>query len=348
MEGVALLSPAEAGLPVRRRVSLGVRRIAPGLVVAGVVAMAASWLADHYGAPVMLFALLLGMAVNFLGQDAQCRPGIDFCARTVLRLGVALLGARITLEQVLGLGGGVLLIAAGGVVFTLLAGWLLARLFRLTADFGVLTGGAVAICGASAALALSSILPPSETRERDTVLTVVGVTALSTVAMIAYPLAAAALGLSHHQTGVLLGATIHDVAQVVGAGYGVSKEAGDAATIVKLFRVALLLPVVLVVALLFPVPGGAAGGGRRPPAMPLFLVGFAALVALNSLNLVGGGVMAGAGDASRWCLTAAIAAVGVKTSLGDLVRIGWKPVALIVLETAVVFAWSLGWITALP
>ena len=347
MEGIPLLTPAEAALPPGVRLRLGLRRIGPGLAVAGVIAMAAAWLADHYGAPVMLFALLLGMAVNFLSQSADCRPGIDFCARTVLRIGVALLGARIGLEQVLALGGGVLLIAASGVVVTILAGWLLARAFKLGPDFGVLTGGSVAICGASAALAISSILPPSEERERDTILTVVGVTALSTVAMIVYPLAAASLGLSDHQTGVLLGATIHDVAQVVGAGYGVSKEAGDAATIVKLFRVALLVPVVIVIAMLFRGGEGRAKPSKRLPLVPLFLVGFVALVAVNSAGFLPAAGLVLAGDTSRWCLVTAIAAVGMKTSLGDVVKIGWKPVALVVLETAIVFAWALGWIAAL-
>ena len=98
-------------------------------------------LSDHYGAPVMLFALLLGMAVNFVGQDPRCRPGIDFMGRTVLRLGVALLGARITLDQVSSLGGNVLIIAAGGVIITILAGWGLSRLLKLKPDFGILTGG---------------------------------------------------------------------------------------------------------------------------------------------------------------------------------------------------------------
>ena len=104
LEGVPVMAPAPAGTPGYLRLYRAAQRIMPGGLIAVVVALAATWLADHYGAPVMLFALLLGMAVNFVGQDPRCRPGIDFMGRTVLRLGVALLGARITLDQVSSLG----------------------------------------------------------------------------------------------------------------------------------------------------------------------------------------------------------------------------------------------------
>ena len=117
------------------------RTFGPGLVIAGVVALAASWLAEHYGAPVMLFALLLGIAVNFLSQDPRCKPGLEFASRTILRLGVALLGMRITFDQIQSLGAGALALTAVAVVLTIASGWLLARSARLEASFGVLTGG---------------------------------------------------------------------------------------------------------------------------------------------------------------------------------------------------------------
>lgn len=309
------------------------RALAPGLVVAALVALAASWLSEHYGAPVMLFALLLGIAVNFLSADPRCRPGIDFASRSVLRLGVALLGMRITFGQMQSLGAGPLALTFGSVAATICVGWLLARAAKLDPAFGVLTGGAVAICGASAALAIAAVLPKGPHHERDTVMTVVGVTALSTIAMILYPLVAHALGFDAHTAGIFLGATIHDVAQVVGAGYSVSTEAGDTATIVKLFRVAMLLPAVFAISLLFRARNAGAEAGTRPPLLPAFLVGFAVLVAINSTGQVPPGVAQGLQAASRWCLVLAIAALGTKTSLGDLARVGWKPVGLIVGET---------------
>jgi uncharacterized membrane protein YadS len=110
----------------------------------------------------------------------------------------------------------------------------------LSRSFGILSAGAVAICGASAALAISSVLPKGENSERDTVFTVISVTALSTIAMIAYPVIIALFHLDHVAIGVFLGGTIHDVAQVVGAGFSVSEETGNVATFTKLLRVAML------------------------------------------------------------------------------------------------------------
>jgi uncharacterized integral membrane protein (TIGR00698 family) len=319
------------------------RSLGPGLVIAGMVALAASWLAEHYATPVMLFALLLGIAVNFLSKDERCRPGLDFASRTVLRLGVALLGARITLEQIQSLGGGAVVLTAGAVVLTILCGVLLARITGLPRNFGLLTGGSVAICGASAALAIASVLPRGPDHERDTIMTVVAVTALSTIAMVLYPVLAAAIGFDEHTTGIFLGATIHDVAQVVGAGYSVSTQAGDTATIVKLFRVALLLPVVLVISFMLQRSRAAdLGGEERSALLPSFLVGFALLVMVNSLGWLPASVAGALQEGSRWCLVVAIAALGTKTSLGDLARVGWRPVAIIVGETAFVGLLVLG------
>jgi uncharacterized integral membrane protein (TIGR00698 family) len=153
--------------------------------------------------------------------------------------------------------------------------------------------------------------------------------------MVLYPVLAAAVGFDEHTTGIFVGATIHDVAQVVGAGYSVSTVAGDTATIVKLFRVAMLLPVVLVISFLLQRSGDAAtaAGAQRPPLLPMFLVVFAALVVVNSLGWLPPAVESGMQGASRWCLVLAIAALGTRTSLGDLVQVGWRPVAIVVGET---------------
>jgi uncharacterized integral membrane protein (TIGR00698 family) len=311
---------------------------APGLVCAMVVAIAAMFLGEHYGASAMLFALLLGMAMNFLGQEGQCVAGIQFAASTVLRIGVGLLGLRITFNEIAALGTGTALMVVMGVAATILFGAFVVRFLHLPDDntnrFGILTGGAVAICGASAALAVAAVLPKTATSERDTSFTIIGVTALSTIAMVIYPIVASALGFNHHQAGIFLGGTIHDVAQVVGAGYSVSKEAGDTATIVKLLRVAMLLPVILVLSLLLRQAHAAATPrSKRPPLLPWFAVLFASLVAVNSLMPIPKAVLAFVGEVSRFALVTAIAAIGMKTTLRDLTALGFKPVLLIVAET---------------
>ena len=302
--------------------------IYPGILVALTIALASSWLSLHYTAPVMLFALLFGMAFHFLHEEGRCVAGIEFSSKAILRLGVALLGARITAEQILGLGLMPIATVVIGVTTTIAIGVLAARLLGQRRDFGILSGGAVGICGASAALAIASVLPRNADSERDTILTVVTVTALSTLAMIIYPLIAATIGLNHVSAGIFLGGTIHDVAQVVGAGYSISPQTGDIATYVKLLRVTMLLPVVFAIAFLVK----AGGAGPRPP-VPLFLIGFAALVVLNSFGLLGKPVIAVANDVSRWCLVTAIAALGMKTSFKSLIAVGWRPVALMIVET---------------
>jgi uncharacterized integral membrane protein (TIGR00698 family) len=334
MEGLPLSSGQGPARGRWANAKARLQAIYPGLLVALTIALAATWLSQHYGAPVMLFALLFGTAFHFLHEEGRCIAGIEFTSKAVLRVGVALLGAKITAGQILSLGVMPIVTVMIGVGTTIGLGWLLARRFGQSSAFGVLSGGAVGICGASAALAIASILPRTKESERDVILTVVAVTALSTLAMITYPLIAAVVGLDHVRAGVFLGGTIHDVAQVVGAGYTVSPQTGDIATYVKLLRVALLVPVTLVLSLAWRRSRVAEGGGEARLPLPLFLLAFAALVAAGSFGLLPAAAVKGASEVSRWCLVAAVGALGMKTSFGALVKVGWRPVLLIVLETA--------------
>lgn len=308
------------------------RALFPGVIACAVVAAAATFLSQHYGAPVMLFALMLGMAMNFLSGQGPCKPGIEFTARQLLRWGVALLGLRITGAQVVSLGWQPVLVVAVSLVLTIGLSMIVARLMGFNILFGLLSGGATAICGASAALALSAALPPHPLKERATLFTVVGVSALSTFTMILYPMLARSLGLDTQTAGIFLGATIHDVAQVVGAGYGMSQQVGDTATLVKLMRVATLLPVILF-AVAFTRATGRAGDGPRPPLLPWFAVGFAALVALNSTGWLPKALAQAGSGLSGWLLVAAMAAIGMKTQLRELATVGLRPVVLMVGET---------------
>jgi len=307
-------------------------RYFPGLCVSAIIAGAATFLSDHYGASAMLFALLLGMAVNFLSQEGRCVPGLELAAKGVLRAGVALLGMRITFGQVAQLGGFTVLLVVCSVLATICFGLLGARLMGFKPAFGMLSGGATAICGASAALAISASFPNHPLRERATTFTVIGVSLLSTVCMIAYPPLVKALGLDPQQAGIFLGGTIHDVAQVVGAGYSLSTTTGDTATVVKLLRVAMLLPVIFSVSLVLRWRAGGGEGGKVP-MLPWFAVGFAVLVAINSTGLVPHAVQDGANSLARWCLVGAISAIGVRTRLQDIVTVGIKPVLLMLAET---------------
>jgi uncharacterized integral membrane protein (TIGR00698 family) len=318
----------------------GVGRLAPGLVLAATVAAAAGFLGSHYGAPVMLFALLIGMAFNFLHEAGPCRQGVDLAAKFILRLGVGLLGVRIALDDLARIGAEGALVLAGLVVVTVASGFVIAPLLGRQWRFALMTGGAVAICGASAALAIAAVIPANDKTERNTLFTVMAVTALSTIAMVAYPVLFQALGFSELQQGFLIGATIHDVAQVVGAGFSVSDAAGETATVVKLFRVAMLPVVLIVVALVLRI-GPHGGSQGHISLLPWFMVLFLALVALGSMVQLPTLLVDQVNTLSRICLIVAIAALGIKTSLKALTAVGGGHLAVVVIETLVLLGLAL-------
>ncbi|MBU3021184.1 YeiH family protein [Aestuariibacter sp. A3R04] len=323
------------------------KRIWPGLGIATITGMAALFLSEHYQAPAMLFALLLGMAISFLYQNnSPCACGIDFTASTLLRAGVVLLGLRIALGDLAILGWQTALMLAAAILTTIVLGIIMAKLFGMQKRFGALTGGSVAICGASAALAISTILPKGNNHERDTLLTVIGVTAMSTIAMVIYPIVAGQLKMTDTEAGIFLGGTIHDVAQVVGAGYSVSESAGDMATLTKLVRVAMLMPVVLImmagVRRFYRANAHIDGGDV--PKMPVFLIGFIALMLLNSCIQLPQFVIDTGTQISRFFLVVAITAIGMKSNLGKLAEVGMVPIVMIVFETLWIALLILGYL----
>lgn len=311
----------------------GTASVVPGVLVCALIAMSATFLSRQYGGAQLLYALLIGLSLHFLTEQAKLKPGIDFCSRSLLRLGVALLGMRVTVSQVQELGFGTALVAALALVTTIVFGLFLARALRLKPAQGVLSGGAVAICGASAAIAISSVLPATKENERFTLMTVVGVTLLSTVAMVLYPFVLSQLPLTPTAAGVVLGGTIHDVAQVVAAGMLIGPEAGNAATVVKLFRVMLLMPVVLVIALAFRKHTLGTAQSAKVPTIPGFLVAFVVLMLISSAGAFPSSTISMAGEVSKALLVVAIGAAGIKTTVADFLELGWKPVFMLVLET---------------
>jgi uncharacterized integral membrane protein (TIGR00698 family) len=315
-------------------------RLLPGIGLALAVALAAvgaealSWQGLGLRLPATVLALLIGMIGHRLSQLPAIAPGLIFSVKKLLRWAIALLGLRIAIADILGLGVATAVLVVAAMALTLAAGLWLARLFGRSAAYGALAGGATAVCGASAALAIATVLPPSKENEPDTAFVVLVCNALATVAMILYPLLTSALHFDDRTAGVLLGATIHDVAQVVGAGLAISDRATDVATIVKLFRVFLLLPVVLGIGWYFAGRGGAAAGAKVP--VPVFAIVFLALAGLNSLAIVPGVVRALLLEASRWGLLIAIAALGLNTSLAAMVRLGWRHIAVMSLTALVI------------
>lgn len=317
----------------------------PGLALCAALGLAAVMIGDRWSIPSVLIAFALGVAFNLLPHPERLNRGIDVAARTVLRVGVGLLGIRLTLGEIGALGVLPVLVALLVVPATIGLGVWTARRMGFSTAFGVLTAGATAICGAAAALAISAALPKSENAERDTIFAVVGVTTLSTIAMVLYPFLLPLLGLDERLGGVLLGGSIHDVAQVVGAAYSVSPLTGDIAIYTKLMRVALLLPTVLVIAAVF--ARDTHTGGTRRFMLPWFLLLFVAMTALASSGWLNGGQRLVISEISRICLTIAIVALGIKTSIPALLRLGPRPVVLMVLHSCIILALAVAGVTIL-
>lgn len=310
------------------------KSLVPGMLVAILIAITAKFIAEHYGAPAMLMALLLGIALHFLSEEGPTVKGVQFAGSSLLRIGVCLLGARINVELISMLGFNLISLIIAGVLITILFGWLIGTLFGNDWRFAVLTAGAVAICGASAAIAISAVLPKDKGTERNLIFTILSVTALSTIAMIAYPPIAKFLGLDEISTGVFIGGTIHDVAQVVGAGFSISEETGEFATVAKLIRVSMLAPIVLLLSIIVRIKTGTdQSHGKKAPLIPLFVLGFLALAAINSTGILSHSIIEAINSISRWALLIAISAIGMKTSLKRVLDVGGAAILLIITET---------------
>lgn len=300
--------------------------VLPGVAFCLVVVFAAGYIAEHYGGPAILLALLLGMAFARLYSYQDYAPGVDFSAKPVLKLGIILLGVRMTSDDILAAGHLPLSVVVVLIIATFAFSSVAARMLRLNPAQALISGAAVAICGISAALAVAMVLPQSKDNEEYLLCTLAGIAGLSTLAMVLYPTLVSQLGFSPDLIAIFLGATIHDVAQVAGAGYLISSEVGDLATYTKMIRVAALVPVVVLISLCFN-----AGSVRLMP--PLFLCGFVILALVAGADLLPEALLKIMSKASGLCLLIAMAALGCKTDLLKLSKVGLKPLLLLVGNT---------------
>lgn len=316
------LRPAAVRSPVVDVAALATAVVAvlPGFALCALLALAATLLSAATGVPAMLAVLVAGLGTRFVapGLVAHAAAGVNFSASSILRFGIVLLGLRVVAGDIATLGPSTIGLVLLSVAATVGGGFFIARLFRQPADIAAIAATSVAICGASAALAASSVVPRRPTLERETLLIILIVSLLSTLVMLLYPAIAALLGLTGSQTALLLGAAIHDVAQVAGAGFAVSPETGVAAVTVKMIRVACLLPVVATIGLLAFRGAARPAAGERRQYLPGFLIGFFLLALLASLEVVPVAVTSIGGQAAGWALTIAVAALGLKTGLAEL------------------------------
>ena len=328
----------EANPPARHRW----RDYLPGILVTAIAALAAAWLADHYAAPIVLMGLLIGLALSFLSQDKRTHAGLDLMSQTALRIGIVLVGARITAGQLAELGPLPFALLVVIMLAVIVATVVVAPLFRQDKQAALLAGGATAICGASAALALYSLIGDKRIDQARFTLTLVGITVASALAMTLYPVLAAQLGLTDAQAGFLIGASVHDVAQAIGGGFSFSQPAGEVATIVKLTRVALLAPMLMLIALWLGRNGEAGAETRIPFRLPWFILGFLGFAAINSLVAIPRPAQDAAATAAQALLLLAIVATAMKARLHLLLDQGWRSFAPIIVATLTSFLLSLG------
>lgn len=312
-------------------------QVVGGVALCAGLGLSAFLLSPIVPAPLMVLALLLGMIARAVIPSgvAQVDSGVKFCAREVLRAGVALLGLRVAVSDIVALGPHALVVVLISLVVTLTSGYAIARLLKQPADVATTSATSVAVCGASAALAASAVAPQREGLDKQTAAIIVAVSLLSTVVMVLYPWLSMRLGFGDHATAILLGAAIHDVAQVAGAGFSISDTIGVEAVTVKMIRVACLLPVVIVVGYHLSRAGAGAAENARLPAPPAFLLAFFALSAIVSIGLVPAPVISAGANISSWSLAIAVAAIGVKTSIGDLRRVDPRLILGLSLQTIV-------------
>ena len=316
---------------------------APGLAVAAALAFAAMWIADlpwvkgtaHVSA--LLLVILLGMAWKSLVHvPLVLGPGIQFAQRPVLRWAVAGLGFRLSLAQLRAIGGPALIVVVVSTAAALLFGWWIARRLGVTEKLGLLLGVGGAICGASAVVAADSVV---QGEKRDSALALGIITLLGTAGIVLYPMIARGLHMSQALFGVWDGASLHEMAQVVAAGFTVGEEAARVATVVKLARIALLAPVVLYLGWALRRRHLEAGRARVAP-LPWFLVAFVAFTLINSTGWIPKSLVERIQRLDLWLLCVGMAGVGLQAGFHDLRSAGLRPIAAATLQWAFLAALS--------
>jgi uncharacterized integral membrane protein (TIGR00698 family) len=314
-----------------------VRRLLPGMLVAALAATVSLLAAGRVTAvSPLIIAIVLGIgAHNLRLLPASTLPGIGWTAKRVLRAGVVLLGLQLSVPAVLELGAGGLAVILVTVTLTFASTLVIGRLLRVPRTMSLLVATGFAICGAAAIAAMSAVVDPRGEHEEDTATSIALVTLFGTVALVSLPVLVALLGLDDRDAGLWIGASVHEVAQVVAAGGAVSAAALAVATVTKLGRVVLLAPLVagagLVLRRRAVLEGSAVAGlGHRgaPPVLPLFGAGFLLAVLVRSSALLPDAALGLAQTVTTALLTAAMFGLGAGVDLRVLVRTGGRATAL--------------------
>lgn len=314
-----------------------------GVLLIALFSCAAFYIADFDSVKRLSFSpLIVGIILGMLYANSLRNnlpetwvPGIKFCSKHILRLGIILYGFRLTFQSVIAVGTEAIVIDLIIVTLTLLIGIAAGKLLKMDSHISLLTATGSAICGAAAVLGAESVIKPQPYKTAVAVSTVV---IFGTIAMFVYPAMfnAGITGLDNTAMGVYTGSTLHEVAHVVGAGNAMGAEVSDTAIIVKMIRVILLAPVLLVMS--FFIGGKPAAGEKRKITIPWFAFGFIAVIGFNSLNLLPASVVSFINSFDTFLLTMAMTALGAETSIDKFRQAGAKPFIL----ATILFVWLMG------
>lgn len=312
----------------------GARSLAPGLAVVGVLAALAFVLSEWSSFSPLVVGIALGAVVaNVVGAPQVLAPGVRFAGRSLLRVGIVFLGLRLSLGDVAALGVDGLLVVALVVTVTFFGTRWLARSLGIGPDLGLLVATGYSICGASAIAAVNGVVHADE---EETAYAITLVTIFGTLSIFVLPFVADRIGLSGAEFGTWVGASVHDVGQVVATASTGDAAAVEAATVVKLTRVVLLAPLVALVSLSVRRRGSAASSetatdtavDERPPLLPLFVVGFLAAMLLRSSGLLSDGALDAAATIEKLLLTLALVGMGMGVRVAAMRRLGARPLVL--------------------
>lgn len=344
--------PHVAGLVGRCTTHL--REIGPGVVVAGLVAVAATSLGQLLpvvGGPV--FGIVLGIVVGVaIASGNRLRPGAAFVSGPILRVSIVVLGATLSLTQIVGVGVDALPVMLGTLVVALVGAWVVGRLVGVRGDTGILIGVGTAICGASAIAAVSAVLRPNGAHVAYALGTIF---TFNVLAVLSFPAIGHLLGMTPRSFGLWAGTAVNDTSSVVAAGYSFSPEAGPHAVVVKLTRVLSLVPIVIALAMFTARRDPRARVARvESPAtfrwcalpwrkiVPLFLVGFVAAATLVSVGVIPASAQPGLTVVGIFLITMALAGIGLSLNAQDLRSVGPRPLVLGAILWILVAASSLG------
>jgi uncharacterized integral membrane protein (TIGR00698 family) len=339
-------APERPARPARERTRLsGARALLRGVVLclaAAGISYGISLLLP--GVSPLIVAIALGVLLTNLARvPAAASAGVDFSAKKLLRAGIVFLGLQLVLSDILDLGAPMLAvvvcIVGGGLLGTLLLG----RLLRVRPGLTLLIACGFSICGAAAVAGAAGVVDPDDDAEEDTVTAVALVVIFGTLMIPLVPLGASLLGMGPDAAGMWAGGSTHEIAQVVAAGGIIGGGALTVAVVVKLARVLLLAPVVAALSLrqrrigrAAEAAGGQASRTTLPPVLPLFVLGFIAMVLLRSFVPLPGAVLEVGGALQTGLLAAAMFGLGCGVKVRSLLAVGLRPFALAALATLLV------------